>query len=455
MFTKEELLEKYKNLPMSIEFPDQMQNPNSTIKIYEGEFEIVRTDKAEKVFGVINLKWLPNIDVEFEVKIPTTGGFLGLECNLSEELTIKINDFDAGQIRISHQSLKMPENQIELRGYFTKGIVLGDNSVEVQTIRFAVPNLRKLTGASDFRDEERVYFSQRITLDANDYVIKLDRVSNYEKLEKELDKSGGFAITHIGEAISVKKQFAKESVKIIQDELRLFLSFLNGSKTSLISTHGIFEDKSVWREYRNTVVDTYKYVQSWLPKYDSSDLENLYKMFYELFKKDGCKDFLQTVVHWYNSANTGAGAIEGSIVLAQTALELIFNWWIVEQKKMILGEDSKDLSASNKIRLILSQLNQSSDIPNHYRGLKDVVRNTGETQDAPEAITQIRNAIVHSHKEKRKKLKDISVDAKFFALQMSIWYIELSLLKILEYNGKYQNRCSEIQADQYVPWVKE
>ncbi|MGB4568690.1 MAG: hypothetical protein WBH96_06955, partial [Dysgonamonadaceae bacterium] len=47
---------------------------------------------------------------------------------------------------------------------------------------------------------------------------------------------------------------------------------------------------------------------------------------------------------WYVEANSNAGFSEGSIILAQTALELIYNWWIVENKKIILGKDSENIS---------------------------------------------------------------------------------------------------------------
>ena len=75
----------------------------------------------------------------------------------------------------------------------------------------------------------------------------------------------------------------------------------------------------------------------------------------------------------------------------------------------------------------------------------------GEAIDAPEIVVQIRNAIVHSHIDKRKKLSAIANEVKDEALTLCLWYIELSLLKILHYNGKYFNRCSRRMQD--VPWV--
>ena len=54
----------------------------------------------------------------------------------------------------------------------------------------------------------------------------------------------------------------------------------------------------------------------------------------------------------------------------------------------------------------------------------------------------IRNALVHSQVEKRKKLTKISPEVQIEALQLSIKYIEHSILSILDYKGKYYDRCS-------------
>jgi hypothetical protein len=114
--------------------------------------------------------------------------------------------------------------------------------------------------------------------------------------------------------------------------------------------------------------------------------------------------------------------------MAQTALELLYNWWIIENKKMILGKDSENINASNKIRLISSQLNISYSVPSSFTLLQKFVDENENINDAPEAIVQIRNAIVHSQQEKRKKLDSIHYKAKYEALQLSIWYIEMTLL---------------------------
>ena len=65
-----------------------------------------------------------------------------------------------------------------------------------------------------------------------------------------------------------------------------------------------------------------------------------------------------------------------------------------------------------------------------------------EIIDGVDTIVQIRNAIIHSQEEKRRKLTKIHYRIKYEAQQLAVWYIELSLLYIFRFKGKYFNRCS-------------
>jgi hypothetical protein len=68
----------------------------------------------------------------------------------------------------------------------------------------------------------------------------------------------------------------------------------------------------------------------------------------------------------------------------------------------------------------------------------------------------IRNALVHGQEKKRAELMRISLKAKYEALQLALWYIELSLLYILEYTGNYHNRTLKNKwkdTGQLLPWM--
>jgi len=95
--------------------------------------------------------------------------------------------------------------------------------------------------------------------------------------------------------------------------------------------------------------------------------------------------------------------------------------------------------------------------PKSFTQLREFVNHSNDVEDAADAIMQIRNAIGHSQEEKRKKLSKISPNVSYQALQVFIWYTELSLLRILGYADKHHNRCSReiyaFKAEEFVPWV--
>ena len=143
--------------------------------------------------------------------------------------------------------------------------------------------------------------------------------------------------------------------------------------------------------------------------------------------------------------------------MAQTALELIYNWLVIERKKLIKGGDANNISAANKIRLLLSQLSINSEVPGSFSNLNELIQQSSEYSDAPDVIVQIRNAIIHSQMDKRNKITTLPLDLKYEVLDLCIWYIEMSILYILNYKGKYINRCNKnlypSNRVEKVPWL--
>ena len=117
---------------------------------------------------------------------------------------------------------------------------------------------------------------------------------------------------------------------------------------------------------------------------------------------------------------------------------------------------AENISAANKIRLLLSSMKISYDIPESLPNLRNYIANLpkdtyeSDTLDAPEIIVQIRNAIVHSHVKKRKRLSAVNAEVRSEILRLCVLYVELSLLNILHYKGKYFNRCE--RETRNTPW---
>ncbi|GAB3171648.1 hypothetical protein [Telluribacter humicola] len=418
-----------------------MHEANSPIKIFEGVFNLKNDMIQVELSGSISFTWFVESGAHFSGSTNLDRRSLMAAFDEKNEYTLTANGIEMGQCYISNIIFGLEVNSVSiLEGVFTQQVISGDKSIKVEKVIFSVPNLREFHGASvKWIKEERHGFTRgRLHLEDDLFEININKCLNYKELYKSLSVKGGYAILYQGELKKKSAGISHEEATEVLLCLNCFLSFINGRRISALFIQGIFDNEEKWCDYTDYQVDIYKSAQTWTTLTGVS-FDELWKAFRNIWKED--KDFLISTIHWYVESNSNSGFTDGSIMMAQTAIELLYNWWIVERKKMILGKDSASITASNKIRLLLSQINLSNGVPSSLTHLSKLIK-PSESIDAPDAIVQIRNSIVHSQEEKRKKLTNIDPKAKFEALQLSLWYIEMALLRILEYKGKFNNRVN-------------
>lgn len=449
----------HKDTPEINSISVDMTLANLPIKIYEGEF-ILKNDTHEiKIDGNITYDWFPNSGAHFSGKPILNTTELFKITNGLDSFRIIIDHLEFGEAFITNTNFGSFDNDAYLKGTLSQQAVLGDKSIAVNKILFSIPNLREFHGlpVKTISDKSFSTSKSRLRFEDDSYLITIDKANDYNDRNNSLEENGGYIVLYAGELTCKKGSLTHENTREIFHCLDTFLSFLNGRRTSALFIQGIHDDQVIWCDYTDYFVDPYKFVQTWPPKHSIVGINDLWNNFKSIWQDPDDKNFLTSLIHWYVEANGHAGFSEGSIILAQTALELIYNWWIIEQKGMLLGKDTENISASNKIRLLLSQASIDFKAPIGFTNLQAFIDSTENVSDAPEAIVYIRNAIVHSQVEKRKKLSQIHSRAKYEALQLFIWYIEMTLLRILKYDANYFNRCSKevyaSRAETNVPWT--
>jgi len=459
--TKDELLEMHKDTPEINPVSVDMYQANHPINIYEGEFILKNKQHEIKIVGKITFDWFPNAGVYFSGEPKLDMKDLFEITKESNTFKVIVDGLDFGDAFIRSPNFGSFNNDSPLKGTLSNQAILGDKSIAVKKIRFSIPNLREFHGlpVKSISDNAFSTSMSRLRFEDDNYIITIDKTYDYKNRKESLEGKGGYIVLYAGELTCKKGSLTHENTREVFHCLDTFLSFLNGRRTSALFIQGIHDDEIIWCDYTYYFVDPYKFVQSWPPRHSIVGLNNLWNSFKSIWQDPDDKNFLTSLIHWYVEANGHAGFSEGSIILAQTALELVYNWWIIEQKGMLLGKDTENISASNKIRLLLSQANIDFKVPIGFTNLQAFIDLTDNVSDAPEAIVYIRNAIVHSQVEKRKKLSQIHFKAKYEALQLLIWYIEMSLLRILNFDSNYFNRCSnEIyasKAEMNVPWAEK
>lgn len=430
-----------RNLPLGISPTISMNEPNQRVDIHEGIFSLLLDQVAIEVEGNVWFNWLPHINTRFNGVIKLQQNDLRIFSKEEDRISLVINGLIFGEAYITN----ITEGETTIISGQMYGIsVLGDRSIPVSKIAFSLPNFREIYGLTIKKSNEkggRYFGRNRIILDNKDYLITIDKNKDYRKLFKKLSDKGGFLLLYSGEIEKKSGHITFENLNILQHCFSTFLSFLNGQRCSPLFLQGIHESEIVWSDYTGYTSDLFISVHSWLHNYKIDGLNELWNEFYELWSDENDKNFLVSIMHWHVEANSNSGYLEGSIVMIQTALELIYNWFIIEKRKLIHGKDGENISAANKIRLLLSQLKTNIDLPEAFCYIKEYLDSNIDIHDEIDLFVQIRNAIIHSQAEKRKKLFKISPKVKYEAQQLGLWYIEISLLKILKFKGEYRNRC--------------
>jgi len=168
---------------------------------------------------------------------------------------------------------------------------------------------------------------------------------------------------------------------------------------------------------------------------------------------DDWREALHEVIYWYWNANHASRGIDAGIILTQAAIERLSYEFSVKDRRLLIVNGFKDLWASDKFRLLFSSMNIPLDIPAETSELQ---RLGGSSQmnwlDAPHALSDIRNSLVHPEHKRRGQVSSVYYEA----WNLGLWYLEMGILAICGYSGTYGNRLKQRWVGQVedVPWKK-
>lgn len=340
--------------------PSKMKQPNEPITVHVGTFELRQGANTISVEGKILFGWIPEIGMKFSGKV-SAGNALRLFDRMAK-VQVVANSLVVGEAFVNHIT---HSHESELEGNLFGIAVWGDKSIAVSKVYFGIPNMRYFFGApvTHTNGGKTQLSRSRLTFENDHFVINIDKVDDFEDRMRSLTIAGGYSILY-GGSIEHKRNSVKLSdLDEVLASFSHFLTFLNGRRCCPTILTGTHNNEVIWQDYSGYISNPYKFVYSWPCQMNTEGISLLWSSWSDLAKEELDFDFLKTAVHWYGEANSNAASVEGSVILAQTALELIYNWFVVENKGIIVGADATNISASNKIRLLLNQLNVNFEVP--------------------------------------------------------------------------------------------
>jgi hypothetical protein len=345
----------------------------------------------------------------------------------------------------------------QVNGFINSPFIIKYSEKKSSVMTFELPNFKDFFG-----DRVKInggFRSNRLEFKNKDWAVIIDKVDKYEALKKNLENEGGYALLFTGVISSKTISLDAKEFQELNKQLGLFLSFLNGRRSFPCFLQTNHFGLTNWIDYSAFYVDRYKSVGTWLPQADFSGLDEMWDNYLTLIKDPNRLECIDYLLHWYFEANNNSGFSEGAIVLLQNAFELLFNWQIVEEKKMFTKKEAKEINAAEKIRLLLKYANIPIAVPPRYSKIEtDLKSKKIQYSDFPELFTLIRNSIVHANHHKRLSLAKIPSMSRYHVKEIALCYLELLLLNLLGYKGKYANRISENMFvggnEEFVPWVE-
>ena len=429
---------------------------NGPILLHEGRFRVRAGDRCVEPSGSAHLRWLPSPGIAFDIE--TDVPYAGFDL---DSLTVELPDFTTKNVvpLSTH-----PGSTLGIRAFAGAMEWGGEQSllsVGFQIVNFpdfitpgscAVPGDPTTIGG----DKGTI---QNVALNHDAWQVRIVAVPESGDRREQLKATGGYAFTHVGQLTRVDDSaFSVEEAKDILESLRQFLSFARGAACALPIHWGHGEDDEiVWRRFQSPIVDPWRRSHlSWIGRglHSGAILAELFDSFCGIHKDPRLREPLVVALHWYRHCNTQSSGLEGSLVLGMAALELLGALIVVDLKGSMKAEQYDKLRGADKLQELLSALKVQPDIPGKYKPLARFAQENGNW-DSCQALAKLRNGFVHAdEKNRRIVLGPSGRAASPWACQLSLWYQELALLRVLQHRGSYFNRTTAASVEQVepVPW---
>ena len=293
--------------------------------------------------------------------------------------------------------------------------------------------------------------SKAIQLSGPPWLVEIRAVDNIGQVQGSLSQQRGFGLTHRGSLRrSDGKSFSKESVQSVIEALTLFCSFARGVYCGLTLLSGTNQaGEPVWEQWGVSNVETWTGYRSWFDVQNGQILEDVFPGFWAKYQEFQRDERTRIALEWYLESNAQK-ALHSSIVLSQAALERL-SFLQVGERLTAKQMGRKDRETEGEwIARALVQAGVDCRIPPSCPALEQLRRANG-FEHGPHTIVEIRNDLIHQDMSHGI----LSVDVYRQAKGLGLWYVEMLLLKLFDYNGMYANRLTQQWRGQVepVPWA--
>jgi hypothetical protein len=381
--------------------------------------------------------------------------FFGERFGQTEITSFSINDrqiegfrlSSGGDINTQNYNLKWLPKSEPING-------LGEESTQIVKIIFHLFNFTEFIGnrTSNEQNGTTNYEIQHIDLNYHKWKVELKSLPSTRNNIKILKEKGGHQLTHVG---GIERAdgglFSGKEAKECLVALNYFLTFAKGGWCNPVCAVGYdVSANRVW-ELWSSPRESWRESSVWFDSHNSEQLRNLFPLFMSQWENEFWCEALREIIYWYQHSNNDHRGIDTGIILTQTAIERLSYEYSVKDKRLLSLKGFKELRASDKFRVLFSSLGIPLEIPEETPEMGKFAEKSNWL-DAPHALTEIRNSLVHPEHKNRGQLESVYYDA----WRLGLWYLEIGILAICGYSGTYANRLNRRWIGKVgdVPWIK-
>lgn len=429
------------DLPVRLEPAVVMNAADDPIGLYVGPLVVESDNSTYTGSGRVALEWFRSPTVrwylnDFQPELPAFGPHTG-------KIALKIPDVPnpiRAQWTESNYSCGLEAKPPQASGFVENGQGRqweGPLQSVVFHLTNFIPYLGKWTKHAGSASRSRA------TLIASGWRITLDGILPHDALRSSQRRRRGFAISHVGRIEREDAQsFSSGEATSLLDDLYWFFSFCCGRPTPAILPVGFDEKgREVWSEWGswNASPNT-EAGRNWYNDFSAEGLESVFPGFMRRVHDPLWSDASKLAVYWYLEAATIGN--DSGLILTQSSFELLAWTLLVQDRKLITPREfgnKKMMTAAEKLRQLLKVIGIAPKIAASLQSLQALsIRR--RWVDGPHALIGLRNAMVHPPRESTNRMGEVAAREYFEAYALSMWYLELCLLHLFDYKGKYSNR---------------
>jgi len=410
--------------------------PNQPILLYKGFSEIIQGKDVVEGNATVLFAWFPYPHAKFEFT-----HFSETKVAL-DDFTLKLTELGvSAKAHASETTHYGAGNKSVISGYFCEPVVQG-KSQELASLVFYLPNfpffnISNTWGCGE-EDEDlegwlEMVFDGQFVFQTGDWRLVLATLPDSWDFERLLQSQGGYGLTHACKLERLdRSSFSVDDARDLLKAFSYYISFARGIWLAPILLSGYdAKGEQVFEEWSSCRADSWQNTYIWFSP-DSTELPSVFPGFLRKWQDETWRELVEQSIHWYVESSKQAGGVDGAIILQQTALERLAWVLCVEEKRNLSQDAFHKISAADKVRQLLSPFDIGLEIPARLTNLIQLSKHFNWV-DGPQAIAEIRNAIVHPNSKNRHKRSSASDAARQEAWFLGREYLELVLLKLFDY----------------------